>query len=208
MAPVKMITALATAVAIVTSLPNIGLAQEVRVTDDWMTLRPSDETFHVRIPPDWDKDSQQDSASDLSFRPRKPYGQVPFVNCKAGIGANPASAASTQESLDASVLSGPAPPAAIKELSAALGSDAVVRENGWLRVADHPAYLIVVSGFHNSAGGGIHAVASQVVLVRPGWLFTLACTVAGRTAEQAETAWITWRPVFLAIMGTFDSENH
>ena len=53
-----------------------------------------------------------------------------------------------------SVLLDTEPPAAIKELSAALGNDAVVRENGWLRVADHPAYLIVVSGSHDSVGGG------------------------------------------------------
>jgi hypothetical protein len=178
------------------------------VTNDWITLRPADGSFHVRIPPDWDKDSQQYSDTDLSFRPRKPYGQAPFVNCKAGTGVNPAIAASTQESLDASVSSAPAPPAAIKELSAAVGNDAAVRENGWLRVADHPAYFIVVSGFHDSAGSGIHAVASEAILVRPGWMYSLACTVAGKTAEQAETAWTSWRPVLVAIMSTFDSEAH
>jgi hypothetical protein len=189
---------------------NSASAQSVRVTDDWMVLRPPDGGFHVLIPPDWKEDNRPYSNNSLSFRPRKSSAAlaVGFINCKAGAVANPAIAASTQESLDAAVSSGPAPPSAIKELLAALGKDAVVRENGWLRVASHPAYFIVVSGTSDRFGATIHAVASEVVLVRPGRMFSLVCTAGARTAEQAETAWNTWRPVFLAIMSTFDSESH
>jgi hypothetical protein len=88
-----------------------------------------------------------------------------------------------------------------------LGTDAAIRENGLMQVSNHPAYFIVVSGSHETSDTKIHAVAAEVILVRPGWMYSLACTAAARSADQAEVAWTTWRPVFMGIMSTFDREN-
>jgi hypothetical protein len=89
----------------------------------------------------------------------------------------------------------------------ALGKDAVIRKNGLMQVSNHPAYFIVVSGSHETSDTEIHAVTAEVILVRPGWIYSLACTAGARSAAQAELAWTAWRPVFMAIMSTFDSEN-
>ena len=51
-------------------------------------------------------------------------------------------------------------------------------------------------------------MAAEAILVRPGWLFSIACTAGARTVEQAEVAWTKWRPVFEDIMSTFDNEGH
>jgi hypothetical protein len=77
-----------------------------------------------------------------------------------------------------------------------------------MQVSSHPAYFVVVSGSHATSDTEIHAVAAEVVLVRSGWMYSLACTAGARTVEQAEAAWTTWRSVFIGIMSTFDSDNH
>jgi hypothetical protein len=187
---------------------NIASAQETMVTDEWITIRPPVEGFHVRLPPDWDQDKQGYPANELSFRPKRSRAAADeFINCKAQAGANPAIATSTQESLDAAVAAGPPPSSATKELLSTLGTDAAIRENGLMQVSNHPAYFIVVSGSHETSNVKIHVVAVQVILVRPGWMYSLACTTGARPAEQAEHAWTAWRPVFMGIVSTFDSET-
>ena len=183
--------------------------QSVRVSDDWVTLRSPGGGFHVRMPPDWDVDTPARAGSGLSFRPKKliTAAAEEFVNCKAEAGSNPAIATSTQATLDAAVTASPAPSSATKELSATLGEDAVVRENSLMQVSNRPVYFIVVSGSREMSNVRIHAVAAEAILVRPGSVYSLACTVGARTAEQAEVAWTKWRPVFLDIISTFDSES-
>jgi hypothetical protein len=77
-----------------------------------------------------------------------------------------------------------------------------------IQIANHPAYLIVVAGYHETSGTRVHVVSAEVILVRPGRMYSLACTAGARTAEVAELAWTMWRPVFMDIFGTFDSESN
>ena len=150
-------TCLAIGGAIAASLLNAAAAELVRATDDWVTLRPPAGGFHVRIPPDWVEDGDQNLDNGLSFRPTKENtAAVEFVNCKAQAGFDPLIASSTQELLDAAVSAGPAPAGVTDELLFTLGKDAVLRENILVQVSNHPAYYIVVAGSHEtiqSAGG-------------------------------------------------------
>jgi hypothetical protein len=207
---VEMMVALAVGGAIAASLFTIALAQSVRVGDDWVLLHSLTGGFHVLMPPDWEEDSPGNADTSLSFRPSKSNAARAsnFINCKAQAGSNPAIATSTQASLDAAVAASPAPSSATRELLSTLGTGAAIRENGLIQVSNHPAYFIVVSGSHETSDTDIHAVAAEVILVRPGWVYSLACTAGARSADQAELAWTTWRPVFMAIMSTFDSDNH
>jgi hypothetical protein len=207
---IETIAALAVGGAIAASLLTIASAQSVREADDWVTLHSPEGGFHVLIPPDWEEDNPGQAGTSLSFRPRRTNAAPAsaFINCKAQAGSNPAIATSTQASLDEAVAASPAPSSATRELLSTLGTDAAIRENGLMQVSNHPAYFIVVSGSHETSDTKIHAVAAEVILVRPGWMYSLACTAAARSADQAELAWTTWRPVFMDIMSTFDSENH
>jgi hypothetical protein len=195
--------------AIAASLFTIASAQSVRAGDDWVMLHSAENRFHVLVPPDWKEDDPGHAGTSLSFRLRKSNtaSQSDFINCKAQAGSNPAIANSSQASLDAAVAASPAPSSATRELLSTLGTDAAIRENRLMQVANHPAYFIVVSGSHETSDTEIHAVAAEVILVRPGWVYSLACTAGARSADQAEHAWFAWRPVFMAIMSTFDSEN-
>jgi hypothetical protein len=199
--------ALATGAVIIVAVLNIASAQEPTATDEWITIRPTEGRYHVRMPPGWQEDSQR-YTNGLSFRPSKSSALADeFVNCKARAEANPAIATSTQASLDAAVAAGPAPPNAVAEMLATVGQEAVVRENGLMQVSGHPAYFIVVSGARETASAWIHVVAAELVLVRPGRMYSLACTAGAGSADQAEHAWTTWRPIFIDIMSTFDSES-
>jgi hypothetical protein len=195
--------------AIAASLFTIASAQSVRVGGDWVMLCSPTGGFHVLMPPDWEEDSPGYADTGLSFRPSKSDAAPAsaFINCKAQAGSNPAIATSTQESLDAAVAASAAPASATRELLSTLGTDASIRENGLMQVSNHPAYFIVVSGSHETSDMKIHAVAAEVILVRPGWIYSLACTAGARSADQAEHAWTAWRPVFMGIMSTFDREN-
>jgi hypothetical protein len=205
----EMMMALAVGGAIAASLFTIASAQSVRVGDDWVTLHSAGGGFHVLMPPDWKEDDPGHAGTSLSFRPSKSNtaSASEFINCKAQAGSNPAIATSTQESLDAAVAASPAPSSATRELLSTLGTDAAIRENGVMQVSNHPAYFIVVSGSHEASSAKIHAVAAEVILVRPGWIYSLACTAGAMTAEHAELAWSTWRPVFMDIISTFGSES-
>jgi hypothetical protein len=208
--PNEQMTAIAIGGAVLAALLTTAAAQSVPVTDGWVTLRSSEGRYHVMIPPNWNEDHLGQAGTDLSFRPRKETAGAAkqYVNCKVGVGSNPKIAASTQETLDAAVSAGPAPSGATKELLATLGQDAVLRENSLTHVSNHPAYFIVVAGSDKTASITIHAVVAEVVLVRPGLMYSLACTAGATTAEQVEAAWNTWKPTFKGIMSTFDSDDH
>ena len=206
----EQMTAIIISGAVVAALLNPAAAQSVPSTNGWVILHSSEGRYHVMIPANWDEDHQGQASTDLSFRPRKETAAaaMQYVNCKVVVGSNPDIAASTQEALDAAVSGAPAPSGATKELLATLGKDAVLRENSLTQVSNHPAYFFVVAGSHETASITILAVAAEVVLVRPGLMYSLACTAGARTAIQAEVAWNTWEPTFKGIMSTFDSEDH
>jgi hypothetical protein len=195
--------AVAIAVALASMSPDTASPQSYTASDGWTVLRPSNSGFHVRIPPDWREDDTP-TPDVLSLRPRRPDAISPnqFVNCKAGAVVNPATEALTQEMLDASVAANPIPPNVIREILSAIGNHAVVRNNDTIPVAAHPSYFIVVA----ATKATIHVVAAEVLLVRPGWLYNMACTAGARTAEQAEEAWNQWNPTFMQMFTTFDSD--
>jgi hypothetical protein len=195
--------AFAIATALASISPNPASPQSHAASDDWTLLQPSNSGFHIRIPPDWQVDDTP-APDTLSIRPTRPHAISPdqFVNCKTGSAVNPASQALTQEALDASVAANPMPPKVIHEILSTIGNDAVIRNNGTIPVATHPTYFIIVA----ATKGTIHVVAVEVLLVRPGWLYSMACTAGARTAEQAEEAWNQWNPTFMQMFSTFDSD--
>ncbi len=194
-------TPLAIAMALASIAPNPASPQPYTSSNGWTVSQPLDSGFHVRIPPDWREDDTP-APDSLSLRPRRPDAISPdqFVNCKAGAAVNPGTEALTQEALDASVAANPIPPNVIHELLSAIGNDGVVRSNGTIPIAAHPSYFIVVA----ATKATIHVVAAEVLLARPGWLYSMACTAGARTAEQAEEAWHRWSSTFMQIFGTFD----
>ena len=173
-------------------------SQPESTVEHWATVQSPDRSFSVRMPSGWQEDSTS-VPNVLSLRPKRPDTVSPdqFVNCKAQADRNPATAQLTQEALDRAVAAGPAPQNVVQDILSAVGSDATLRHNGTMHIAEHPAYFMVIAATKT----GIHVVAAQSLLVRPGWSYSIACTVGARTADQADAAWTQWKPTLMRIIG-------
>jgi hypothetical protein len=187
---------------------DIASAQSVRVTDDWVTLRPPGGGFHILMPPDWKQDTPRTPNGKLSFIAKQPppSGRPGVTNCLVTVLPSPDTANYTQATIDAEVSKG-VPPEMASKVASFLQNPSV-RENRIVRVSNQLAYFIGFSGSYESLNAKVYAVAAAVTLIRPGQTYNVTCLAADTaTPQRGEAAWNAWQPVFMTILSTFMIED-
>src|ERR1700694_1329859 len=83
----------------------------MRVTDDWVTLRPPGGGFSLLLPPTWRKDTPRTPNGKLSFIAKQPApsGRPGVTNCLVVVKATPDTADFTQADIS-EAFNAPAPP--------------------------------------------------------------------------------------------------
>jgi len=68
----------------------------------------------------------------------------------------------------------------------------MLRDNSTLEIASHPAYFMVIS----AQTAGVHVATAQTLLVRPGWSYTLACSVGAKPSNKPRSPGNSGKPRF------------
>lgn len=186
-------------------LPGVADAQ---VTSDWVTMRPPGAGFRILMPPDWETTTPRGRNTRILIRPRQsvPSGRPGFANCNVVVRAEPSLSGLSQAELDADVLANPLSTADARNMTGTL-SNLTIRENRTGRVNNRPAYIVVASGDYETVNAKVHMVMAQAFVFRPGTVLAANCGAGGGTSEQAEAAWAAWRPVLMAVLGTWVLED-
>jgi hypothetical protein len=189
------------------TLVGTASAQTMRVTDDWVTLRPPGGGFHILMPPDWRQNTPRTPNSKLSFIAKQPApsGRPGFTNCLVVVKATPDTADFTQAAID-EALSAPAPPEVVQGIVSTL-RDSSIRENRVVRVSNQPAWFTSYSGSYESLNAKVYIVSSSVIFMRPGQTYNVGCSASDTSPQRGEAAWNAWQSILMLILGTFTIED-
>ncbi len=190
------------------TLVGTASAQTVRVTDDWVTLRPPGEGFRILMPPDWKQNTPRTPNGKLSFIAKQPApsGRPGVTNCTVVVEVHPDTANYTQATIDAEVFNAPAPPEVTHAVTSIL-QDPSVRENRVVRISNQLAWFMSYSGSYESLDAKVYLVAAAISLMRPGRTYNVTCSASDTTAQRGEAAWSAWQPLLMLILGTFTIED-
>jgi hypothetical protein len=179
-------------------------AQTMRVTDDWVTLRPPGGGFRILMPPDWKQTTPRDPMK-LSFVAKlpAPSGRPGVTNCNVGVEAIPNNF--TQADID-EVYKSPAGPETIQPLASGI-PDFSLRENRLVRVSNQPAWFLTYLGSYDLNAKKVYMVMASVMLSRRGQAYTVTCFTSDMTPQLDEAAWNAWQPIIMLILGTFTVED-
>ena len=191
------------------TLAGSASAQTVlRVTDDWVTLRPPGGGFQILMPPDWKQNAPRTPNGKLSFIAKQPApsGRPGFTNCNVVVRVIPEIANYTQATIDGEVFNAPAPAEVADPIMSALLNPSM-RENRVVRASNQLAWFMSYSGSYESLNAKVYAVSGMVMLMRPGRTYAVTCAASDITPQQGEAAWKAWQPILMLILGTFATED-
>jgi len=189
------------------TLVGTASAQTMRVTDDWVTLRPPGGGFHILMPPDWRQDTPRTPNGKLSFIAKQPApSRRPGVtNCLVVVKATPDTADFTQAAID-EAFNAPAPPEVVQGIVSTL-RDPSMRENRVVRVSNQSVWFMSYSGSYESLNAKVYTVTASVMLMRRGQTYNVTCGAFDTTPQRGEAAWNAWQPILMLILGTFTTED-
>ncbi len=71
------------------------------------------------------------------------------------------------------------------------------------RFSNLPAYLTVGRGYYENPNLSIASTMIIGSIMQPGRMTIVNCMVGTAQEAEADSAWASWRPVIMGIMGTF-----
>jgi hypothetical protein len=183
--------------------------QVATVGNDWVTYRPVGAGFRVVVPPNWTPETSRDP--NVRLLVRAPASGTAFADCEIVVRLDPRiSQADVQEFGSTSATDD----FWINSINRIFGISIEipiisVHERRLTRISNMPAHFRIFSHIYGNPNAHVRTISTtaSIMLMTVGKMYMINCSVGSISQRNSENAWIYWRPIIMAILGTWVIED-